>query len=101
MAIAVRPTDTEIQTHEPFEPLDIAGDRCKGCGLCADVCPKHILALDESIVNDLGQHLRDRERVAGQLASVDGITTMSIRRSSADHAVMAPVDRPQDRGCPT
>ena len=30
----------------PFEPLDIATERCKGCGLCVDVCPKHVLALD-------------------------------------------------------
>jgi len=34
----------------------IAGDRCKGCGLCIDVCPKGVLVLDESIVNGLGYH---------------------------------------------
>lgn len=56
MTIAVHPTDTEIQTQEPFAPLDIAGGRCKGCGLCVEVCPKHILVLDESIVNGLGYH---------------------------------------------
>ena len=39
-----------------FEPLGIATDRCKGCGLCVDVCPRHCLALDESIVNVLGYH---------------------------------------------
>jgi 2-oxoglutarate ferredoxin oxidoreductase subunit delta len=37
-------------------PLDIAADRCKGCGLCVDVCPKHVLALDEGAVNRLGHH---------------------------------------------
>jgi 2-oxoglutarate ferredoxin oxidoreductase subunit delta len=41
---------------EPFMPLEIAGDRCKGCGLCVLVCPKHVLADDESIVNELGYH---------------------------------------------
>lgn len=39
-----------------FEPLDIARDGCKGCGLCVDVCPPHVLALDESVVNVLGYH---------------------------------------------
>ncbi|HLO35511.1 MAG TPA: 4Fe-4S binding protein [Candidatus Deferrimicrobium sp.] len=31
-------------------------DRCKGCGLCIDVCPKHVLALDTAVVNPLGYH---------------------------------------------
>jgi hypothetical protein len=56
MAVAVKPTSAGIQAPEPFEPLEIASDRCKGCGLCLDVCPKHVLALDESIVNGLGYH---------------------------------------------
>lgn len=56
MAIAVRPAETEVQAQETFEPLDIAGERCKGCGLCVDVCPKHVLMLDESMSNDLGYH---------------------------------------------
>lgn len=38
------------------EPIEIAQDRCKGCGLCVDACPKHVLELDESIVNVLGYH---------------------------------------------
>jgi 2-oxoglutarate ferredoxin oxidoreductase subunit delta len=37
-------------------PLSIARDRCKGCSLCVEVCPKHVLALDESVVNRLGYH---------------------------------------------
>jgi 2-oxoglutarate ferredoxin oxidoreductase subunit delta len=56
MAVAVRPAPTLISTAEPFEPLDIAIDRCKGCRLCIDVCPKHVLTLDESFVNGLGYH---------------------------------------------
>jgi 2-oxoglutarate ferredoxin oxidoreductase subunit delta len=39
-----------------FEPLDIAEDRCKGCSLCVEACPKHVLALDETVVNVLGYH---------------------------------------------
>jgi 2-oxoglutarate ferredoxin oxidoreductase subunit delta len=27
---------------------------CKGCSLCVDVCPRHVLALDETSVNGLG-----------------------------------------------
>jgi len=29
-------------------------DRCKGCGLCVDVCPSHILALAEGRFNAKG-----------------------------------------------
>ena len=39
-----------------FEPLDIASDRCKGCGLCVEACPKGVLALDDSVVNERGYH---------------------------------------------
>ena len=28
--------------------LTFQRDRCKGCGLCVTVCPKHILALDNA-----------------------------------------------------
>ena len=56
MAVAVRPAATMIQAAQPFEPLEIAVDRCKGCRLCIDVCAKHVLVLDESVVNALGYH---------------------------------------------
>jgi 2-oxoglutarate ferredoxin oxidoreductase subunit delta len=56
MVIALRPAETDIKAAAPFEPLDIAGARCKGCGLCIVVCPKHVLALDEAFVNGLGYH---------------------------------------------
>jgi 2-oxoglutarate ferredoxin oxidoreductase subunit delta len=43
-------------TTEIFEPLEIAEEHCKGCGLCVDVCPKHVLELDVALVNGLGYH---------------------------------------------
>ena len=39
-----------------FAPLAIAAERCKGCGLCIEICPKHVLALDPVVVNRLGYH---------------------------------------------
>ena len=54
MAIASRPPETDQQTA--FRPLDIAADRCKGCSLCIDACPEHVLSLDESVVNPRGDH---------------------------------------------
>jgi 2-oxoglutarate ferredoxin oxidoreductase subunit delta len=56
MAIAVQPIRSVMNVRVPFEPLDIAVDRCKGCSLCVAVCPKGILELDVSIVNELGYH---------------------------------------------
>ena len=40
-------------------------DRCKGCGLCVDVCPKKIIALDTSALNAKGYHpavITDQEK---------------------------------------
>ena len=31
-------------------------DICKGCGLCVDACPKHILALDRNKINQKGHN---------------------------------------------
>jgi 2-oxoglutarate ferredoxin oxidoreductase subunit delta len=54
-----------------LEPIDIAADRCKGCGLCVDECPKHVLQLDESTVNALGYH-------PAQLTDAAGCTSCAI-----------------------
>jgi 2-oxoglutarate ferredoxin oxidoreductase subunit delta len=56
MAIAVQAIRSEISARVAFEPLDIDLDRCKGCSLCVAACPKGILELDISIVNELGYH---------------------------------------------
>ncbi len=39
-----------------FDPLIIASDRCKGCGLCVAACTKGSLELDPVRVNVLGYH---------------------------------------------
>jgi 2-oxoglutarate ferredoxin oxidoreductase subunit delta len=31
-------------------------DRCKGCGLCVDACPQHILTLNADRFNAKGYH---------------------------------------------
>ena len=31
-------------------------DVCKGCGLCIDACPKHIMEIDKSHLNKKGYH---------------------------------------------
>ena len=47
--------------------LTIARETCKGCGLCAAVCPKKILALSKDI-NSRGYHpiaVTDQEKCIG------------------------------------
>ena len=56
MVIAVNSTRSRILGPEAFQPLDIDVAHCKGCGLCVDVCPHHVLELDTSVVNELGYH---------------------------------------------
>lgn len=29
---------------------------CKGCGLCVEACPKHVIALDKNRMNSKGYH---------------------------------------------
>jgi len=39
-----------------FRPILVANERCKGCGLCIDVCGPGALALDAGSVNAMGHH---------------------------------------------
>ena len=32
----------------------VHADRCKGCGLCAEACPQHLLEINRERVNRLG-----------------------------------------------
>lgn len=37
--------------------VSFRNDRCKGCGLCVDVCPKKIVMIDKGILNQKGYHV--------------------------------------------
>ena len=36
--------------------LTFKTDKCKGCGLCVDACPKGVLALSADQINKKGHH---------------------------------------------
>ena len=36
--------------------LTFKTDKCKGCGLCVDVCPKQVLILAKDKINKKGPH---------------------------------------------
>ena len=36
--------------------LTFKNDKCKGCGLCVDACPKGVLALSQDKINIKGHH---------------------------------------------
>jgi 2-oxoglutarate ferredoxin oxidoreductase subunit delta len=56
MIVAIHPAEAVSEPAARIEPLDIATERCKGCGLCVDICPKHVLELDATVVNEHGYH---------------------------------------------
>ena len=39
-----------------MKKVTFSEDLCKGCGLCASVCPKKIIALDREKLNKKGYH---------------------------------------------
>lgn len=50
-------------------PRIIVNDRyCKGCGLCVDACPRHIIVLDRDTMTSKGYHpakLTDESQCTG------------------------------------
>jgi len=48
-----RPNDSGAPA---FRPVLVSTERCKGCGLCVDVCQPHVLELDVGVVNAMGHH---------------------------------------------
>ena len=45
--------------------LSIRTERCKGCGLCVNACPKKILVLSQDKINAKGHHpaeINDQEK---------------------------------------
>ncbi len=36
--------------------INIDQERCKGCELCTSVCPQHVIAIDQSLLNSKGFH---------------------------------------------
>lgn len=65
--------------------LELNINYCKGCELCVSVCPKQILAISETDVNDMGYHpisLTSPELCTGcavcALMCPDGVIRVSI-----------------------
>lgn len=60
MAMSVPHVDAPLRAlaggFPSFRPVLVAIERCKGCGLCIDVCQPAALALDPSHVNAMGHH---------------------------------------------
>ncbi len=60
MAMSAPLVDAPLRRHSSgppiFRPVLVAPERCKGCGLCVDVCAPHVLELDVGHVNALGHH---------------------------------------------
>lgn len=48
--------------------IKVNEERCKGCGLCVDACPRQILALSKSRINSKGYHpveMTDKDKCTG------------------------------------
>ncbi|HEX2883829.1 MAG TPA: 4Fe-4S dicluster domain-containing protein [Candidatus Limnocylindria bacterium] len=82
--------ELEGSTASPsWSPLHIATDRCKGCELCVTECPKHVLALDRSVVNALGYH-------PVVLLDAGGCTSCALCARVCPDAVFAVYARPKE-----
>ena len=43
----------------------IDANRCKGCGLCVNFCPKHLIILSKTQSNSVGYHPAEIENLDG------------------------------------
>jgi 2-oxoglutarate ferredoxin oxidoreductase subunit delta len=70
-----------------MDPVQIELHRCKGCGLCVEFCPRHVLELSEGL-NSIGYHaarLTDAEKctacaLCAQMCPETGISVFRKRR---------------------
>lgn len=46
----------EVNMADSKIKMQVAADRCKGCGLCVSVCPEATLALNTDQVNSKGYY---------------------------------------------
>jgi 2-oxoglutarate ferredoxin oxidoreductase subunit delta len=88
MPIGADVSRAERAGTQPFLPLEIAVDRCKGCELCIGVCPKHILESDMSLVNKLGHH-------PIRLTDADACTSCALCARICPDAVFTVYARPR------
>jgi len=90
MTVAIHEVAGERRPVGSFEPLDIREDHCKGCGLCIDVCPKHCLALDTTVVDRLGYH-------PVRLTDAAACTSCALCARVCPDAVFTVYARPKER----
>lgn len=72
-----------------FRPILVATERCKGCGLCIDVCQPGALALDASRVNAMGHH-------PVQLVNPDACTSCAKCARMCPDAALSVFARPRE-----
>ena len=46
----------KTKREEKFIPVRIREDLCKGCGLCVEVCPRDLIHLSKTDINQKGYH---------------------------------------------
>jgi len=90
MAIATHGVVGAAPQAAGFEPLEIRADHCKGCGLCVDICPKHVLELDTATVNRLGYH-------PVELTDAAACTSCALCARICPDAVFTVYARPKER----
>ena len=49
-----------------FIPVRIRKDRCKGCGLCVDVCPRQLIFISDDEINPKGYHPAKYDETRGE-----------------------------------